>query len=127
MRKIKFASVLLIPLIAACTTPPSSHVPETPDHIQQPTPSAIDNCAVGCPLGGSSTTLYRQAYTLNNNGTPRAASFCDFQVTVAEIEERSGLKMWIGLPLEVQTKLKLAKGRLPQKIGCSESAAVAAN
>jgi endonuclease G len=59
--------------------------------------------------------------------TPHAASFCDFQVTVAEIEERSGLKLWIGLPLEVQTKLKLAKGRLPQKIGCRESAAVAAN
>lgn len=81
MRTIKFASLLIIPLIAACTTPPSSHVPETPDHIQQPTPSAIDNCSVGCPLGGSNTTLYRQAYTLNNNGSTKFANWVAYKIT----------------------------------------------
>ncbi|OFJ42680.1 endonuclease [Pseudomonas koreensis] len=76
---------------------------------------------------GSTPANGQYAAFIMEQSTPRAASFCDFQVTVAEIEERSGLKMWIGLPLEVQTQLKLEKGRLPQKIGCSESAAVAAN
>lgn len=54
-----------------------------------------------------------------DQGTPRSASFCDFQVTVAEIEERSGLTLWSGLPQDVQAELKVNPGRLAPKIGCA--------
>lgn len=54
-----------------------------------------------------------------DQGTPRSASFCDFQVTVADIEERSGLILWSGLPQDVQAELKIKPGRLAQKIGCA--------
>ncbi|MNI74780.1 Nuclease precursor [compost metagenome] len=58
-------------------------------------------------------------------GTPRAASFCDYQVTVAEIEERSGLTFWSGLAQEDQEALKGKKGKLPQRMGCGGSGVVA--
>ncbi|UQI28501.1 DNA/RNA non-specific endonuclease [Pseudomonas bijieensis] len=282
-QKIKMVSLVIMPMIGACTTPLSVDDAGTPGRIQ-PSPSVIiDNCSVGCPSGGSALTLYRQAYTLNNNGstkfanwvaykitkqtpasgrsrnwktdpdvpaaetlnpvdynganvalkmdrghqanlasmggvsdwqtlnyltnitpqksdlnqgawarledqernlskatdvdavyvstgplyernmdrlpgtnkvhtipsgywkviftgstpanglyaafimeqsTPRSANFCDFQVTVDEIEERSGLTLWSGLPLDVQTKLKAEKGQLPQRIGCAATADV---
>lgn len=51
-------------------------------------------------------------------GTPRTASFCDYQVTVAEIEERSGLTLWGGLPENVQMRLKTRPGGLPARMGC---------
>jgi len=53
-------------------------------------------------------------------GTPRTASFCDYQVTGAEIEERSGLTLWGGLPEHVQRRLKTRSGRLPSRMGCEE-------
>ena len=64
------------------------------------------------PVGG----LYG-AFVMEQ-GTPRAASFCDYQVTVAEIEERSGLMFWSGLEQEVQEELKAKNGALPQRMGC---------
>nr|WP_241198415.1 DNA/RNA non-specific endonuclease [Pseudomonas granadensis] len=54
-----------------------------------------------------------------DQGTPRSASFCDFKVTVADIEERSGLTLWSGLPQDVQAELKVKPGRLAPKIGCA--------
>ncbi|MNI15459.1 Nuclease precursor [compost metagenome] len=57
-------------------------------------------------------------------GAPRAASFCDYQVTVAEIEERSGLTFWSGLGQEVLEELKAKKGVLPERMGCGESRVV---
>ncbi|QRK81768.1 DNA/RNA non-specific endonuclease [Pseudomonas granadensis] len=54
-----------------------------------------------------------------DQGAPRSASFCDFQVTVADIEERSGLILWSGLPQDVQAELKVDPGRLAPKIGCT--------
>ncbi|WP_285374269.1 DNA/RNA non-specific endonuclease [Pseudomonas sp. lyk4-TYG-107] len=65
------------------------------------------------PVGG----LY--AAFIMDQSTPRSANFCDFQVTVAEIEKRSGLTLWNGLPRDVQTQLKLTSGQLAKKIGCS--------
>lgn len=50
--------------------------------------------------------------------TPRSANFCDFQVTVEEIEERSGLALWSNLPQEVQTELKSKQRQLHHGIGC---------
>lgn len=66
------------------------------------------------PTGG----LY--AAFIMEQSTPRTASFCEFQVTVAEIDRRAGLKMWVGLPPDVQNELKAKGGRLSQKIGCRE-------
>lgn len=53
---------------------------------------------------------------------PRNANFCDFQVTVEEIEERSGLTLWSSLPQDVQTDLKSKHGQLATKIGCASEA-----
>ena len=281
MLKIKLFSLLIFPVLGACTTPQSADVSGKLAKLQLAQPSAVDNCSVGCPSGGSEVTLNRQAYTLNNNSstkfanwvaykitketpasgrprnwktdpdvpsgetlnpvdynganvalkidrghqanlasmggvtdwqtlnyltnitpqkadlnqgawarledqernlskapdvdavyvvtgplyeknigslpgtnkihtipsgywkviftgctpanglyaafimeqsTPRSASFCDFQVTVEEIEERSGLTLWSNLPQDVQADLKSKRGQLPQKIGCTSSA-----
>lgn len=275
--------ILIVPLIGACTTSQSIDISNKVQDLQAAHPSAVDNCSVGCPSGGSELTLNRQAYTLNNNAstkfanwvaykitketpasgrprnwkadpdvpagdtlnpvdyngasvalkidrghqanlasmggvsdwqtlnyltnitpqkadlnqgawarledqernlskapdvdavyvatgplyeknigslpgtnkihtipsgywkviftgstptnglyaafimeqsTPRSASFCEYQVTVDEIEERSGLTLWSNLPQDVQADLKSKRGQLPQKIGCA-SAAVA--
>ncbi|MGF6513030.1 endonuclease G [Pseudomonas sp. BT76 TE3572] len=282
MLKIKLVSLLIVPVIGACTTPQTVDVSDGSTKLQLAQPSTVDNCSVGCPSGGSELTLNRQAYTLNNNGstkfanwvaykitkdtpasgrprnwktdpdvpigetlnpvdyngasvalkidrghqanlasmggvtdwqtlnyltnitpqkadlnqgawarledqernlskvpdvdavyvatgplyeknigslpgtnkihtipsgywkviftgstpanglyaafimeqsTPRSASFCDFQVTVEEIEERSGLTLWSNLPQDVQADLKSKRGQLPQKIGCASGAA----
>ena len=281
MLKIKLVSLLIFPVLGACTTPQSADVSDGSAKLQLAEPSVVDNCSVGCPSGGSEVTLNRQAYTLNNNGstkfanwvaykitketpasgrprnwktdpdvpsgetlnpvdyngasvalkidrghqanlasmggvsdwqtlnyltnitpqkadlnqgawarledqernlskapdveavyvatgplyeknigslpgtnkvhtipsgywkviftgstpanglyaafimeqsTPRSASFCDFQVTVEEIEERSGLTLWSDLSQDVQADLKSKRGQLPQQIGCTSSA-----
>ena len=281
MLKIKLFSLLIYPVLGACTSLQPADVSGGLAKLQLAQPSAVDNCSVGCPSGGSEITLSRQAYTLNNNGstkfanwvaykitkdtpasgrprnwktdpdvpagetlnpvdyngasvtlkidrghqanlasmggvtdwqtlnyltnitpqkadlnqgawarledqernlskaldvdavyvttgplyeknigslpgtnkvhtipsgywkviftgstpanglyaafimeqsTPRSASFCDFQVTVEEIEERSGLTLWSDLSQDVQADLKSKRGQLPQKIGCPSSA-----
>lgn len=42
-----------------------------------------DNCPVGCPSGGSSQTLFRKAYTLNNNPQQKLANWMAYKVTRA--------------------------------------------
>lgn len=73
---------------------------------------------------GSTPANGLYAAFIMEQSTPRSANFCDFQVTVSEIEERSGLTLWSGLPQDVQTKLKAEKGKLPQRIGCAATADV---
>jgi endonuclease G len=50
--------------------------------------------------------------------TPHSANFCNFQVTVDQIERRSGLTMWSNLPSSVQASLKSSPGQLAKRIGC---------
>ena len=50
--------------------------------------------------------------------SPRQANFCDYQVTVSDIEKRSGLTIWTDLPAEVQAVLKSTQGQLLKRIGC---------
>ncbi|WP_285412580.1 DNA/RNA non-specific endonuclease [Pseudomonas sp. lyk4-40-TSB-59a] len=285
MLKVKLFSLLFIPLVGACTTPQMLEPVTRSERLVQAAPEVVDNCSVGCPTGGDATTLYRQAYTLNNNGstkfanwvaykitkatpasgrprnwktdpdipagetlnpvdyngasvalkidrghqanlasmggvsdwqalnyltnitpqkadlnqgawarledqernlskaegvdavyvatgplyernigslpgtnkvhtipsgywkvifvgstpangqyaafimeqsTPRAANFCDYQVTIAEIEERSGLTLWSGLSHDVQAELKAKKGQLPSRVGCVVQADISA-
>ncbi|MFC6340275.1 endonuclease [Pseudomonas sp. CCM 7891] len=78
--KLKHAALLLIPLIAACSTTQRPHelgaVEEQAVQAQQ-----FDNCSVGCPAGGSPLTLNRQAYTLNNNGSTKFANWVSYKIT----------------------------------------------
>ncbi len=53
-----------------------------------------------------------------NQETPKDANFCDYQVTVNQIEARSGLTFWSNLPQPVQAALKSKQGQLPSRIGC---------
>ncbi len=64
------------------------------------------------PVGG------QYAAFIMEQSTPRAANFCHYQVTVSEIEERSGLILWSALPQDVQTGLKTEKGGLLSRFGC---------
>lgn len=50
--------------------------------------------------------------------TPRRANFCTHQVTVDQIEWRSGLKFWPKLPADVQATLKSTIGSLAKQMGC---------
>ena len=45
------------------------------------TTTTVDNCEVGCPTGGSSQTLIRQAYTLNNNPRRKLANWVAYKIT----------------------------------------------
>lgn len=56
-----------------------------------------------------------------NQETPRGANFCDYQVPVSLIEERSGLTFWSDLPQAVQAALKARQGQLPGRIGCKQA------
>jgi endonuclease G len=73
---------------------------------------------VGWAKGSSPADGQYAAFVMEQN-TPRKANFCNYQVTVAEIEERSGLTLWSNLPDDVQAALKSKRGNLPQKIGCN--------
>jgi len=54
-----------------------------------------------------------------SQATPFNAGFCDYQVTVEEIEKRAGLKLWSDLPADQAVPLKAAKGDLAkQRLGC---------
>ncbi|MFP3498073.1 DNA/RNA non-specific endonuclease [Pseudomonas sp. SIMBA_059] len=56
-----------------------------------------------------------------NQETPKGAAFCDYQVTVNQIEERSGMTFWSNLPQPVQAALKAKQGQLPARIGCNKT------
>lgn len=67
---------------------------------------------------GSSPEYGLYASFVMNQDTPRNANFCAYQVTVAQIEERSGLTFWSHLPQPVQDALKSRQGQLLSRIGC---------
>ncbi|GKV88502.1 DNA/RNA non-specific endonuclease [Pectobacterium carotovorum] len=83
--KLNLIKLLPILLLAGCT---ATYQPaQTPDVIE-PTASApavaaatVDNCLVGCPTGGSSQTLIRDAYTLNNNSGTKFANWVAYKIT----------------------------------------------
>lgn len=50
--------------------------------------------------------------------TPKKADFCDFQVTAAEVEARTGLTLWSELPENAQD-VKTQAGELVKKMGCT--------
>ena len=54
-----------------------------------------------------------------NQDTPRGASFCDYQVTVSQVEQRTGLTFWGGLPPVAQATLKASRGKLANRMGCN--------
>ncbi|WP_201491414.1 DNA/RNA non-specific endonuclease [Pseudomonas paracarnis] len=81
--KLKHLCVLLIPLIAACTTPDRAREFEVGPRLQSEQVGSFDNCSVGCPSGGSPVTLIRQAYTLNNNGSTKFANWVSYKITKA--------------------------------------------
>lgn len=68
---------------------------------------------------GSTPANGLYAAFIMDQSTPRAANFCDYQVTMNDIEERSGLTLWSDLPQDVQIALKSKRGKLPEKIGCA--------
>lgn len=81
MQKLKLVSLLIIPMVGACTTPLSVDDSDTTERIQPSRSVAIDNCAVGCPSGGSKVTLNRQAYTLNDNASTKFANWVAYRIT----------------------------------------------
>lgn len=58
------------------------------------------------------------AFIMEQN-TPLSGSFCQYQVTVKEIERRTGLIIWSGLPENIQQAIKSKPGKLVEKMGCS--------
>ncbi len=50
---------------------------------------------------------------------PKSASFCDYQVTVEEIERRThpALSFWSALPAGIARSLKSRKGSLAKEMG----------
>ncbi|MFQ6591064.1 MULTISPECIES: DNA/RNA non-specific endonuclease [Pseudomonas] len=78
--QLRHLAFLLLPLIAACTTPDRSRELELDSRMPQQ-PLQFDNCSVGCPTGGSPLTLTRQAYTLNNNGSTKFANWVSYKIT----------------------------------------------
>jgi len=82
MQKLKLLPLLILPLIAACTTSPvSTEIADRTQSHPKILPIPIDNCSVGCPSGGSDLTIYRQAYTLNNNATTKFANWVAYKIT----------------------------------------------
>lgn len=79
--KFKHLSLLLIPLIAACTTRETTEVPAVSPQSRAGQVLQFDNCSVGCPSGGGLLTLTRQAYTLNNNGSTKFANWVAYKIT----------------------------------------------
>lgn len=83
LQKLKLISLLLAPTVAACASPHRVMVAEQQERAVVEAPQLIDNCAVGCPAGGDAITLYRQAYTLNNNGSTKFANWVAYKITKA--------------------------------------------
>jgi len=81
MQKVKLVSLLIVPVLGACTTPQSVDVSDGSTKFQLAQPSTVDNCSVGCPSGGSEVTLNRKAYTLNNNGSTKFANWVAYRIT----------------------------------------------
>ncbi|POY54815.1 Nuclease [Pectobacterium versatile] len=67
---------------------------------------------------GSSPADGKFAAFIMNQDTPRAANFCNFQVTVSQIEQKTGLTIWSALPANVANSIKSQKGALASDLGC---------
>lgn len=69
---------------------------------------------------GSSPDKGEYAAFLMDQATPKSASFCDYQVTVEEIERRThpALSFWSTLPAGIARRLKPRKGTLAKEMGC---------
>lgn len=92
MAIVKMLSVLLISILSACTTTADRVLPNHAEHVEHAevsydeppfASSVIDNCSVGCPLGGGAVTLHRQAYSLNNNSSTKFANWVAYRITKA--------------------------------------------
>jgi hypothetical protein len=68
---------------------------------------------------GSSPDKGEYAAFLLDQATPKSASFCDYQVTVEEIERRThpALSFWSALPAGIARRLKSRKGSLAKRWG----------
>ncbi|MFW5407247.1 DNA/RNA non-specific endonuclease [Pectobacterium brasiliense] len=67
---------------------------------------------------GSSPADGKFAAFIMNQDAPRAANFCNFQVTVSQIEQKTGLTIWSALPANVANSIKSQKGALASDLGC---------
>ncbi|WP_374974408.1 DNA/RNA non-specific endonuclease [Pectobacterium aroidearum] len=67
---------------------------------------------------GSSPADGQFAAFIMNQDTPRNANFCSFQVTVSQIEQKTGLNIWSALPANVASTIKSQKGSLGSDLGC---------
>lgn len=67
---------------------------------------------------GASPADGKFAAFIMNQDTPRAANFCNFQVTVSQIEQKTGLNIWSSLPANVANTIKAQKGSLGSDLGC---------
>ncbi|WP_339098643.1 DNA/RNA non-specific endonuclease [Pectobacterium brasiliense] len=67
---------------------------------------------------GSSPADGKFAAFIMDQDTPRAANFCNFQVTVSQIEQKTGLTIWSSLPANVASTIKSQKGALASDLGC---------
>ncbi|POY55720.1 Nuclease [Pectobacterium versatile] len=91
--KMNFIKLLPVLLLGACSTYQPQEAVEQPQQqaeIAPPAPArqavaavSTDNCLVGCPTGGSSQTLVRNAYTLNNNSATKFANWVAYKMTSA--------------------------------------------
>lgn len=67
---------------------------------------------------GSSPADGKYAAFIMDQNTPRNANFCNFQVTVSQIEQKTGLTIWSALPVNVANTIKSQKGALASDLGC---------
>lgn len=74
--RFKRSYLALVFFLFACSVPP----PTQKDHVLT-SAHEPDNCAVGCPTGGSTQTLIREVYTLNNNNSTKFANWVAYKIT----------------------------------------------
>ncbi|HAV2258069.1 TPA: DNA/RNA non-specific endonuclease [Raoultella ornithinolytica] len=69
---------------------------------------------------GVSPDKGQYAAFLMDQSTPKAANFCDYQVTVDLIESKTNpkLSIWSSLPAKVSAHIKATKGTLASEMGC---------
>ena len=70
---------------------------------------------------GVSPEKGKYAAFLMNQETPLNANYCDYQVTVGEIEKRTRprLQIWSALPDKIAETIKHSRGTLAQDLGCN--------
>lgn len=81
--KIFLPLIFLFLLISGCNI--IQHEPAPDTSIEKITPAVRQNCGIGCPLGGSNTTIYREVYTINNNSNTKFANWVAYLITIDSI------------------------------------------